>query len=132
MASLEAQRFHDMHIRGNFPTHADCGVCFEAGLGRLATVADIWHIAEEMVRRMTQAFDDGLGPVRDALAEDEAAQAAADARVEALLQELADAAKNPTPADPATVDSLVQRIKALTARDVADSTAGEPPAAEVG
>lgn len=128
MASLEAQQFHAMHERGGFPTHADCLVCFEAGLGRLATVADIRAIAEEMVRILTQAFDDGLSSVRDALTEDETAQQAADARVTALLQELADAAKSPAPADPGAVDDIVKRIKALTARDVADSTAGETPA----
>lgn len=137
MPSLASIEFHALHLRGGHETHTDCPICREGGYdGRVATVADLRALEGRLVKIMTQVFDDGLGSVRDALTEDEAAQQAADAKVEELLQELADAATNPAPADPGAVADIVNRIKALTARDVADSTATapatQPPAAPTG
>jgi hypothetical protein len=117
--------FHFMHLRGGFEVHADCPVCYETH-NRPVTVADLVEFETRMVARMTAVFDDGLSGVRDALTEDETAQSAVDARVEALLQQLADAAQSPTPADPGAVADLVARIKKLTARDTSDSTQDAP------
>jgi hypothetical protein len=129
MASQQGEMFHFMHLRGGFEVHADCPVCYETH-NRPVTVADLEIWMERLVARMTAVFDDGLGSVRDALTEDETAQATVDARIETLLEELAAAAQSPTPADPGAVADLVARIKRLTAHDTADATQDAPAPAE--